>query len=216
MSQDPRLQRAAELYHAATFNGDPEAVRAATGQLDSLEADLALARGRVLHAAFLRDRREDPRELVAFERAAELYAALGDDHALAEAEFWLGCFHQVVREDGDAAHPHLQRSATLARATDNRLTLSYAVRHLGFAAGMAGDHATARLLLEESVALRRELDFPAGVAAGLVALADLAYRDGRSDEAERLLDEATAVATECGAIGVLGWADNTREEHIRP
>jgi len=42
-------------------------------------------------------------------------------------------------------------------------------RHLGFAAVIAGDLATAAIHLDESVRLRRPLDFPAGVAAALVA-----------------------------------------------
>jgi hypothetical protein len=213
MVQDHRLVRAEELYHAATFGGDPDAIAAAAEPLDSLEADLALARGRILHAAYLRDRVEDPRELAAFERAAQLYEAGRDERMLGLAQFWLGCFYQVVRGDGAVAQPYLEHSAALARATGDHLTLSYAVRHLGFAAGLGGDHALARELLEQSVALRRELDFPAGVAAGLLALAELAYRDGRPDDARALLDEATELAAGCGADGVLSWISSTRAEH---
>ncbi|WP_018350513.1 hypothetical protein [Longispora albida] len=213
MTKDQRLELADSLYHAAVFGGDGTAPGTANEHLDSLEADLSVARARVLHAAFLRDRAEQPGQLPAAQRAAELYAALGDDRGLAEAEFALGCYHQVVKGDGAAAQPHFERSAELARATGDNLTLSYAVRHLGFAAGMGGDRVTARALLEESAALRRKLDFPAGLAAAVLALGDLAYRDGRPEEARAYLAEATVIATECGAHGVLAWIEGTRAEH---
>ncbi len=45
---------------------------AAERELDAVEADLALARGRVVHARFTERGHEDPHELSLFERAAEL------------------------------------------------------------------------------------------------------------------------------------------------
>jgi hypothetical protein len=36
---------------------------------------------------------EDPAELPLFERALELYRALGDTRGGAEALFWIGCLH---------------------------------------------------------------------------------------------------------------------------
>ncbi|HEY2983642.1 MAG TPA: hypothetical protein VGJ38_05780, partial [Jatrophihabitantaceae bacterium] len=80
----------------------------------AIEADLSLARGRVLHARFLSERQEDPRELALFERAAELFQRLGDVRGESEAAFWVGCFHQVVRGDSDLALPFFERSYQLA------------------------------------------------------------------------------------------------------
>jgi hypothetical protein len=77
----------------------------------------------------------------------------------------------VVRDDGDAALPMLERARDLAVAAGDKLTLSYAVRHLGFADMAAGRLDAARELLEESVRLRRELGFMSGVAAGVLTLA---------------------------------------------
>src|SRR5262249_46728563 len=91
---DERLDRAREQYERAVFGGDGGGLTAAAAELDELEADLALARGRILHARFLTDRREDPQELVLFERAAELYQRMGNVRGEAEASFWVGCFHQ--------------------------------------------------------------------------------------------------------------------------
>jgi hypothetical protein len=207
MNADERLDHAKLRYEQAVFGGDPSGLPAAERELDGLEADLALARGRIRHARFLEDRTEDPRELELFARAAELYRLLGDVRGEAEALFWVGTFHQVVRRDNDLAAAPLQRSYELATQVGDRLTMSYAVRHLGFAAMAAGDPDTARERLEESVRLRRELGFSPGVAAGLVALAHLAAEQGNRDGARALLDEASALAEASGARGVTRWID---------
>jgi hypothetical protein len=209
---DKRLERAGELYERAVFGGEIEGLAVAEGELDRVEADLALARGRVVHARFLLERREDPAELGLFTKARELYRALGDERGEAEACFWVGTFHQLLRGHHEAALPELRRSRELAERTGDRLTLSYAVRHLGFAAMAAGDLAGAERLLTESVDLRRELGFTAGVAAGLLALAELAATAGDERRAHALLDEATEVARSAGAAGILRWIEAGRAE----
>ncbi|MEV4415628.1 tetratricopeptide repeat protein [Catellatospora sp. NPDC049609] len=210
MHGDRRLARASERYETAVFGGDTTATESAHRDLDSLEADLALARGRLLHADFLNDRAEDPAEPAAFERAAALYRRLGDGRGEGEALFWLGCFHQVVRDDGATAVPLLRRAYALAQAAGDELTMSYAVRHLGFADLEAGDRDAGRAKLEESARLRRELGFAPGLAAALLALARLAYEDGRDDEGAALLAEARDTAARSRAHGVLAWIDAAR------
>ena len=210
MSAEGRLERARLLYERAVFGGDASALAVAERELDGVEADLALARGRVRHARFLEDGQEDPRELELFERAARLYQALEDARGEAEALFWIGTFHQVVRRDNDAALAPLERSYALATRTGDKLTQSYAVRHLGFADMAAGAPEAARERLEESVRLRRDIGFSAGVAAGLVALAYHASGEGRCDDALALLAEAGEVAEACGAHGVLRWVEEAR------
>jgi tetratricopeptide (TPR) repeat protein len=210
VDDDTRLGRARELYERAVFGGDRAALGAADAVLDAVEADLALARGRVVHARFLEARSDDPRERELFARAATLYRGLGDSRGEGEALLWMGLYEQVVRGDHEAALPSLRRAHELATAAGDDLTRSYVVRHLGFADLAAGDLAAARARLEESVALRRALDFPAGVAAGLVALAHLAREEGRDADAAPLLDEAEAIARACGAAGVLAWVAEAR------
>jgi hypothetical protein len=118
---DERIERAWQLYLDAVFGGDSVGLAEADRDLDAVEADLALARGRIIHARFLQVRDqdpgkavEDPRELPLFERAAQLYRALGDVRGEAESLFWVGCFHQLVRRDNPTAVPYLQRSCELA------------------------------------------------------------------------------------------------------
>jgi len=208
---DDRLARARTLYEHAVFGGDSGALATADRELDTVEADLALARGRLLHARYLEDG-STAGGLACFERAAELYAALGDLRGEAEALFWVGTHHQVVGGDEAVVVPSLERSAELATRVGDKLTLSYALRHLGFAAHAAGRLDAARAQLEESVRLRREVGFLPGVAANLIGLAYLAAEQERRDEALALLDEATATAESAGAHGVLRWVEEARAE----
>jgi hypothetical protein len=209
---DDRLLHAQELYEQAVFGGAEGVLVKADAELDGVEADLALARGRVMHARYLSERRPDARELVLFERAVELYGGLGDTRGEAEARFWVGCYHQVVEGDTAAALPALERSAALADAAGDRLTRSYAVRHLGFAELAAGRPHAARELLEESLRLRRELDFQPGVAAALLALAQAASEGGEVEQARTLIAEAADTSAACGAYGTLRWIEVFRGE----
>ncbi len=212
MSDDSWVDRAQQLYESALFGGEVDALTAADRALDEVEADLALARGRIVHVRFLQDRQEDRQELALFERAAELYQHLGDRRGEAEALFWAGIFHQVIRDDTAAALSPLQRSYELAAEVGDKLTRSYAARHLGFADMAAGNVDAARARLEESVQLRREIGFRPGVAAGLLALGELAAEEGDSRRAAALLDEAHAIAVESGAHGIRPWIEQARAE----
>lgn len=220
MSADERIERARLLYERFVFGGEAGVLTAADRELDAVEADLALARGRVMHGRFLAQRdndpgqlTEDPRELVLFERAAELYRALGDVPGEAESLFWIGCFHQVVRHDNDAAVPVLDQSCELAGQAGDKLTMSDALRHLGIAEHVAGRADQARERLEESARIRREIGLMPGVAANLVGLAYIAAGQGRRDEAFTLADEAAAIAEASGAHAIARQAAEVRE-HI--
>jgi len=220
--QADRIERARLLYERAVFDGDADALALADRELDMVEADLALARGRVIHTRFLdqRDRDpgravEDPREGELFERAAELYRGLADARGEAEALFWIGCFHQVVRRDDQIAVPILERSRRLADAAGDQRTLSEALRHLGIAEHRAGRLGEARALLEESARLRRESGQLPGVAANLVGLAYIAAADGRPDDARALLSEAEAIAQSAGAQRITRQVTEARA-HLAP
>ncbi|MFF6993680.1 tetratricopeptide repeat protein [Streptomyces sp. NPDC008313] len=116
----------------------------------------------------------------------------------------------MVKGDGVTGRPCFERLYALARSVDDRMTMSYAIRHLGFADKDAGHFDQARERLTESVTLRREIGFRPGEAAGLVALAYLAAETGDPSAAFHHLDEAHSVAESCGAKAVLGWIDQAR------
>jgi tetratricopeptide (TPR) repeat protein len=210
MNADERIERAGLLYERFVFGGDASVLAAADLELDPVEADLALARGRIIHGRFLEQRSkdpeqivEDPRELTWFERALQLYRSVGDVRGEAESLFWIGCFKQVVRRDNDAAVSVLEQSCELAAQVGDKRTMSDALRHLGIAEHAAGRLDAARLRLEESVRLRREIGLLAGVAANLVGLIYIAAGQGRRSDALALAAEARAIADVSGADAIL-------------
>ncbi|WP_328464379.1 tetratricopeptide repeat protein [Streptomyces sp. NBC_00448] len=213
ISDRERLRQVDQLYEAATFGGDRTAPARAERVLDGLAADLALARGKTLHARYLTDRKEvvEGQEGKLFQQAVTLYRALGDVRGEGEALFWLGAWHQVVREAYGEAVPCFQRSYELAESAGDRLTQSYAARHLGFAAEAAGHLDEARARFEQSVHLREDLGLPAAAAAAQLALAEFLWHScGDHHTARQLLDQAHTTATQCGAAGVLQWIADAR------
>jgi tetratricopeptide (TPR) repeat protein len=216
---DERVERARRLYETAVFSGDAAALAEADHELDAVEADLALARGRIIHARFLQRRDqdpgragEDPGGLTLFERAVQLYRTLGDVRGEAESLFWVGCSHQVVRRDNHAAVPALERALELASQVGDKATMSEALRHLGIEAHAAGRLDEARQRLEESTRLRREIGLLPGVAANLIGLAYVAAGQGRREDALALLAEAGAIAEACDARRILGFVSQARAD----
>ncbi|MEN3614234.1 tetratricopeptide repeat protein [Plantactinospora sp. ZYX-F-223] len=219
MSAEDRIERAKTLYEQAVFSGDASVLTDAERALDAVEADAALARGRILHARFLNERAsagaspvEDSAELPLFQRAIESYQALGDVRGEAEALFWIGCLHQVIRRDNETAVPKLERSCQLAAQVGDKPTQSEALRHLGIAAHMAGRLDEARDRLEESSRLRREVGALPGVAANMVGLAYIAAAQDRRADALATLDEAHAIAQPHGAHAIVRQIEQARSE----
>lgn len=216
---DERLVRAKERTELATFGGDDSQLAGAERDLDAVEADVALGRGRILHARFLQRRfagepglAGDPRELELFEEALRLFVRAGDGRGQGEALFLIGCFHQVVLGDGDTAVPFFERSVLASAAAGDQVTVSYSQRHLGFAELEAGRLDAALDWFERSTQLRREAGFLPGVAANLFAMAEVAVAQGKRDEALRLLDEAIETGNGCGAARMVELAERTKAE----
>ncbi|MEU1748245.1 tetratricopeptide repeat protein [Micromonospora arida] len=219
MSTDDRIVRAREIYERAVFGGDASGLRGAEQGLHAVEADAALARGMILHARFQNapadagsSPTEDPAELPLFERALELYRALGDPRGEAEALFWIGCLHQFIRRDDETAVPYLERSCRLAAQTGDKPTRSEALRHLGIAAHAAGRLDEARERLEESTRLRREVGALAGVASNMVGLAYIAAAQDRGADALAILDEAHVIARTHGAHAIARHIEQARTQ----
>jgi hypothetical protein len=82
-----------------------------------------------------------------------------------------------------------------------------AVRHLGIAEHAAGRLDTARLHLEESTRLRREIGAWPGVASNLVGLIYIAAGQDRHEDALKLAQEARSIAEASGAHGLLRQID---------
>jgi len=200
------------LYDIEAYRVDRRMLDAADPLLDRAEARVLLARGRSLHGRFLLGLGAEAGELGLFERAERLFREAGDERGQGEATFWIGVYHQVVRRDLAAAWPHLRRAWELADRTGDKLVLSCVERHLGFVEVMAGRPEDARGHLAASVRLRREIDFTAGAAAGLVALAECDFTLGDEEAAREHLDEAGALAADCGSDAVATLVDQVRRQ----
>ena len=207
---DERVERAWLSYEHAIFTGDSGGLAAADRDLDAVEADLALARGRALHGRFLTDHVTNDAEFSHFERARHLYKSLGDVRGEAAALFWIGCYHQVVRDDNEAAVPSLEASRDCALRVGDRVTLSQALRHLGIADHRAGRFPEARVALEESTRIRRELGLTRGIAANLIGLAYIAAGEGRRDDGLAILAEAATLAAADDASQILRDIEEAR------
>jgi tetratricopeptide (TPR) repeat protein len=195
---DP-LERADVLNEQALFTGSAEAREAAGRELLRAEARLLQEQGRMLHAAFLAERVEDPSELKLFCRSLELSREAGDERLESWAEFWIGIVHQVVRGENERSLPHFQAAYEWAKENRDTLLRSYAIRHLGFGWYEQGRKDDGLRALEESLELRRADGFLPGVAAALLTLAEIAQEEGRTDDAQRLLEEAKGTADAAGA-----------------
>jgi tetratricopeptide (TPR) repeat protein len=147
-----------------------------------------------------------------FSSAIELYRALGDARGEAEALFWIGCLHQVLRQDDETAVPELERSRELAARVGDKQTEAEALRHLGISAHRAGRLDEAHEQLAESSRLRREIGAMPGVAANMVGLAYIAAAQERRTEALATLDEAYAIAQAHGAQAIVWQIEHARDE----
>lgn len=179
--------------------------------IDRVEADLSLARGRLIYEQFLRSGPggfpapgpDGSSALPLFRRAAQNYRELGDSTGEREALFWVGVLDQVLNRNLPAALDALRRSHELAQEAGDLLLLSCVERHLEFIDLLEGRPSDGQRHLEESVRMRREIGFHAGVAMGLVALAELFVETHDLMKARQLLAEATVIAREHGAKGAL-------------
>ncbi len=206
MSTPPSFDAIASIRAIEAYRTDAAMLEAAQRHLQQLEADAALARGRLAHAQFLLDRTPRAPEWPSLEQARALYHALGDVKGEAEALFWMGTFQQVIQHDLDAALPLYRHAQVLAEHHKDHLLLSCIARHLGFDEILRGRPAAAAPWLEASVQLRRDIAFHEGVAAALVALAELRMELGDFSAARAHLVEATELASVHGAPGVAAMA----------
>ncbi len=206
MSTYQSFDAIASIRAIEAYRTDASVLEAAERHLHQLEAGAALARGRLAHAQYLLDRTPRPLEWPSLEQARALYHALGDVKGEAEALFWMGTFHQVVQRDLDAALPLYRQAQVLAERFEDPLLRSCIARHLGFDEILRGRLVAAAPWLEASVQLRREMAFHEGVAAALVALAELRMELGDFSAAQAHLVEASELASAHGAPGVVAMA----------
>jgi tetratricopeptide (TPR) repeat protein len=137
-------------------------------------------------------------ERAAFARALAGYEKLGDEAGIAGAEFGLGLYEQVLRQDWDAAMVHYRRSESLIPALEaagDLYTRSEIHRHLGFYHLVEDKHlGTAVQHLQISLDLREEQGEPCRIPSGLLALGWAERENGNPRRAVLLLRRAVELA----------------------
>jgi predicted ATPase/DNA-binding NarL/FixJ family response regulator len=142
-------------------------------------------------AWFARFERERPNLL-----AVEAWSAQRDDHqttvrlGAALWPFWL------ARDDVSHTRDRVQAILRLVDQVQPSPSLVRALHGAGLMAEKHGEYATCRSLLEQGVALARQLDDPEGLAAVLDSLGRQKFIEGRYLEARALLEESHAILRE--------------------
>jgi predicted ATPase/class 3 adenylate cyclase len=107
-------------------------------------------------------------------------------------EFWLLCGHE---EEGRRRLAQVLALADPAHRTEARAT---ALNAAGILSWWQGNNSTARALLEESLAIQREVGHKPGIAASLSGLGDLATFQNDHEQAKALYEEALIIHRELG------------------
>jgi predicted ATPase/DNA-binding CsgD family transcriptional regulator len=102
----------------------------------------------------------------------------------------------MMQDDFPRAVELLDASIALARETNDRETLTYALGWRGITTRYLGNNELSRQLLEQAVALARAAAVPLWEPLGLMVLAGVTYQLGDDARASTLVEEAHAL---CGA-----------------
>ncbi|MEM7334458.1 MAG: hypothetical protein AAF490_20445 [Chloroflexota bacterium] len=174
-----------------------------------LLGDIYDALGFSTHAAYLAgDRSEEPKEeLGLFERGLKLRKEAGTPSQIAESLFHVGLVYDVVRKEYDKAMPYHEEAYELAMESGDKITASYAIRHMGFAHIANKDFEAATDALTKSLTLREEAGFIPGAAFALVALAHVNMMQENKDEAQKFLVQARDLLVPLEATARVEWLD---------
>ena len=176
----------------------------------ALLGDVYDAMGFSLHAAYLEsDRSKEPeQEMDFFKLGLDLRKEHGSSSHIAESVFHIGLVHDVVRQEYDKALPYHQEAYKLAMEADEKLTMSYAIRHIGFTKLANEDIAGATEAFTESLELRQSIRFVPGVAFALATLARVSKMSGDIIQALNQFKEARDLLLLLGAEPQVAWINS--------
>lgn len=167
------------------------------------------AMGFSLHITYVdSDRTKEPEnELAFFQRGLELRKKGGTTAQVAESLFHVGIVYDVIRKDYEQALQYHQAAYDLACEADDKVTASYAIRHIGFAHAAAKDWEAAKRALTESLQLREAAGFTPGIAFAVAALAHLDMIQGDKKSALSQLNHSRVILESLGATSRVAWVD---------
>jgi tetratricopeptide (TPR) repeat protein len=214
------LQMARVLSDEALFSGidNQEKRQEALNNVQSLAeasenkalvASIYDAIGLSQHVDFLNsDRSKEPEdELDFFERGLRLRKEHGTPGQVAESTFHVGLVYDVIRKQYDKALPYHKEAYKIATDEKDKLTASYAIRHIGFARYNADNVESAKQAFTESLELREAIGFAPGIAFSLVTLAQVDVEEGDKPSALARLKKARKLLSELDASSRVTWLD---------
>jgi tetratricopeptide (TPR) repeat protein len=112
--------------------------------------------------------------------------------------FLLSAGHLACMYDPADGAPLFLRARDTARDLGDRLQMALALAMLSYA--MFRDSSAAMVLVEESLAVFRELSYQPGIAQTLTIIGEIARCCGDDDHARRVYEEALALSRQTGEI----------------
>jgi tetratricopeptide (TPR) repeat protein len=123
------------------------------------------------------------------DRARRLIEQAPDDRRRGAVSFYAGVMADNLLDRPDEAFTHYTTAFQLGEKTDDRLLMSYALRHLGDHAHTAGDLPLARQHWERSTVLRQQVGHLLGALAQQTLLAVLLRDEGEAAGSRALATE---------------------------
>lgn len=180
---------------------------AETSDNKALLGDVYDAIGFSLHASYLASdgSQESEQELDFFERGLDLRTKHGSSSHIAESTFHIGLVYDVIRQDYDKALPYHKEAYKLAQEADNKMIMSYAIRHIGFTKMAADDLAGAKQAFSESLELRESIGFVPGIAFALTTMARIEIMEKNNSEALLYFKKARTLFESLNADTPVAW-----------
>jgi tetratricopeptide (TPR) repeat protein len=126
----------------------------------------------------------------------QLLERLDEASLMYHPKFLLSAGHLAFLYDLDTGRPLFRRALDISRELGDRLQMAWALALLGYT--MLREPQTAMPIVEESLALFRELDHQPGIAQALNIMGEIARFNGDDDHARHAYEECLAVSQQTG------------------
>ncbi len=126
----------------------------------------------------------------------QLLEQLDDVSLIYQPKFLFSAGHMAYMENLDAGRPLFTRARDTARDVGDQLQMAWALALLGYT--MLPEPQAATPIVEECLALFRELDHQPGIAQALNILGEIARFNGDDDRARHFYEECLAVSQQTG------------------
>ncbi|HEX7737221.1 MAG TPA: LuxR C-terminal-related transcriptional regulator [Ktedonobacteraceae bacterium] len=126
----------------------------------------------------------------------QLFKRLDEVSPVYHPKFLISAGHLAFLYDLDTAKPLFRRALEVSRNVGDRLQMAWALALLGYT--MLRDRSAAMPLVEESLALFRELSHQPGIAQALNIMGEIARYSGDDDYARHTYEECLGVCQQTG------------------